>query len=46
VAWFNKQTKKSKETLAAGIKEMEQIQKEVEGDSDDRTYIDLGKKKN
>ncbi|CAG9973313.1 unnamed protein product [Clonostachys byssicola] len=46
MAWFNKQTKKSKETLAAGIKEMEQIQKEVEGDTDDRTYIDLGKKKN
>ncbi|KAF4816915.1 putative Delta(7)-sterol 5(6)-desaturase [Colletotrichum siamense] len=37
LAWFNKQTKMSEETWKSGIKDMEKIQKEVEGD-DDRQY--------
>lgn len=36
-AWFDKDTKMAKKTWEAGVKEMERIQHEVEGD-DDRSY--------
>ncbi|KAK1979758.1 fatty acid hydroxylase superfamily protein [Colletotrichum cereale] len=38
LAWFNKKTKMSRETWDSNMKEMEDIQREVEGD-DDRQYV-------
>ncbi|KDN68399.1 putative fatty acid hydroxylase superfamily protein [Colletotrichum sublineola] len=46
LAWFNKKTKMSRETWESNIKEMEDIQREVEG-ADDRQYVTAEiKKKN
>ncbi|GKT88056.1 C-5 sterol desaturase [Colletotrichum tofieldiae] len=44
LAWFNKKTKMSQETWESNMKEMEDIQKEVEGD-DDRQYVAAETKK-
>ncbi|KAL2754669.1 hypothetical protein ACRALDRAFT_2043597 [Sodiomyces alcalophilus JCM 7366] len=44
-AWFSKETKTSETTWKSGIKEMEKIRKQVEGE-DDRTYLDQDNKKN
>ncbi|KAF4120930.1 Delta7-sterol 5-desaturase [Geosmithia morbida] len=44
--WFDKATKMSQETWQSGVKEMEKIQKTVEG-NDDRTYsVGVAAKKN
>lgn len=45
-AWFNKSTKGSQSTWTTDIKDMEKIQKEVEGE-DDRSYdVPIAAKKN